>query len=86
MLACPSISRKKNFSQVRTVPPAVTNLTVNPHSVFALVTWAVPGNGGMPIQGFSLSYRRDKSHLSEEEQEKLQQDKVRGPVEQFCRH
>ena len=58
------------------MPPAVTNLTVKAHSVFALVTWAVPGDGGLPIEGFSLSYRRDKSHLSEEEQEKLELEKV----------
>jgi hypothetical protein len=50
---------------VKSVPPAVTNLTVLTHSVYALVTWALPGNGGYPIKNFVLSYRLDRSHSIE---------------------
>ena len=46
---------------VKSVPPAVTNLTVLTHSVYALVTWLIPGNGGYPIKNFVLSYRLDRS-------------------------
>ena len=50
---------------VKTVPPAVANLSVHPHSVYALVTWQLPGDGdgGYPILRYVLSYRLDKSHL-----------------------
>ena len=50
------------FLVVRTVPPAVANLTVIPHSVFALVTWspvADDADGGYPVDGYVLGYRRD---------------------------
>ena len=52
------------FLVVRTVPPAVANLTVIPHSVFALVTWSpVADDGGYPVEGYVLGYRRDRSSL-----------------------
>ena len=52
------------FLVVRTVPPAVANLTVMPHSVFALVTWTpVVDDGGYPVDGYVLGYRRDRSRL-----------------------
>ena len=35
---------------VRSPPPAVTNLTVFAHSVYALVTWEIHGDGGYPIK------------------------------------
>jgi hypothetical protein len=50
---------------VKSVPPAVTNLTVLTHSVYALVAWVLPGNGGYPIKNFVLSYRLDQSQPSE---------------------
>ncbi len=49
----------------------MANLTVNTNSVFATVVWGVPGDGGSPITGFQLYYRRDKSHLSPREEEEL---------------
>ena len=42
---------------VRTVPPAVTNLSVITHSVYALVTWQIHGDGGYPIERYILQYR-----------------------------
>lgn len=42
---------------VKSVPPAVADLGVVPHSVFALVTWTVSGDGGYPLDRFVLSYR-----------------------------
>lgn len=56
------------------MPPAVTNLTVLAHSVYADVSWMMSGDGGSPLTGFTLSYRRDKSHLSPEEEEELDRD------------
>ncbi len=56
---------------MRTVPPSVLNLTVLPKSVFATVAWGVAGDGGAPITGFRLFYRRDKSHLSPKEEKEL---------------
>ena len=50
------------FLVVRTVPPAVANLTVIPHSVFALVTWspvADDADGGYPVDRYVLGYKRD---------------------------
>ena len=53
---------------VRSVPAAVTNLTVITHSVYALVTWELHDNGaaaavGYPTQKFMLQYRCiDPSH------------------------
>lgn len=64
--------------RVRTVPPAVTNLSVMAHSVYALVTWVVPGDGGANLAGFRLRYRRDKSHLSEEDELALAIDERRS--------
>ena len=51
--------------RVKSIPSAVTNLSVIPHSVYALVTWQLPfnGDGGYPILRFVLSYRLGKSHL-----------------------
>lgn len=46
---------------VRTMPPAVNNLTVLTRSVYALVTWELHGNGGYPVERFSLAYRQDES-------------------------
>ncbi|XP_059093389.1 uncharacterized protein LOC131888528 [Tigriopus californicus] len=63
---------------VRTIPPAVTNLSVMAHSVYALVTWVVPGDGGASLRGFRLRYRRDKSHLSEEDELALAIDERRS--------
>jgi len=52
------------FLVVRSVPPAVANLTVIPHSVFALVTWSsVVDDGGCPVDRYVLGYRRDRSRL-----------------------
>ena len=52
------------FLVVRTVPPAVPNLTVIPHSVFALLTWSpVADDGGHPVDGYVLAYRRDSNRL-----------------------
>ena len=42
---------------VRTVPPSVSNLTIITHSVYALVTWTIHGDGGYPINRFILKYR-----------------------------
>eukprot|EP00095_Tigriopus_kingsejongensis_P009956 maker-scaffold17_size721972-snap-gene-1.19 protein:Tk09956 transcript:maker-scaffold17_size721972-snap-gene-1.19-mRNA-1 annotation:"contactin-1 isoform x1" len=61
---------------VRTVPPAVTNLSVVAHSVYALVTWLAPGHGGAPLNGFWLRFRRDKSHLSEADERALAIDEL----------
>ena len=51
---------------VKSIPSAVANLSVIPHSVYALVTWQMPvsGDGGYPIQRYVLSHRLDKSHLA----------------------
>lgn len=45
---------------VRSVPPAVTNLTVITHSVYALVTWTLPGDGGYPVDKLVLAYRTEQ--------------------------
>jgi hypothetical protein len=50
---------------VKSAPPAVTNLTVLTHSVYALVMWVLPADGGYPIKNFVLAYRLDRSHPSE---------------------
>jgi len=47
---------------VRSVPPAVNNLTVITHSVYALVTWHLHENGGYSVEGFLLQYRIDESY------------------------
>lgn len=46
---------------IRGVPPAVSNLTVIAHSVYALVTWKLQEDGGYPITKFILKYRLDES-------------------------
>ena len=46
---------------VKSVPPSVNNLTIIPHSVYALVTWELHGNGGYPITNFLLQYRKIKT-------------------------
>jgi len=46
---------------VKSVPPSVNNLTIIPHSVYALVTWELHGNGGYPIKNFLLQYRKIKT-------------------------
>lgn len=43
---------------VRSVPPSVNNLTIITHSVYALITWELYGNGGYPISKFLLKYRQ----------------------------
>ena len=57
---------------VKSRPLQVSNLTVIPHSVYALVTWTLKANGsrasgGYPIQNFVLTYSLIKSHLMEDE-------------------
>lgn len=59
---------------IRTVPPAVTDLSVIPHSVYALVTWQVHGNGGYPIEHYILKYRTSESFNSSSEQWKVIDD------------
>jgi hypothetical protein len=57
------------FLVVRMVPPAVANLSVIAHSVFALVTWgAAVDDGGYPLNRYVLGYRRDKSRLNDDDQ------------------
>lgn len=51
---------------VRTVPPSVSNLTIITHSVYALVTWTIHGNGGYPINRFILKYRPSETDLQNE--------------------
>jgi len=48
--------------QVRNVPSRISKLTVSPHSIFAIVTWDPPYNGGYPILGYICQYREDASH------------------------
>lgn len=43
---------------VRSVPPSVNNLTIITHSVYALVTWELHGDGGYPVNKFILKYRK----------------------------
>ena len=69
---------------VRTVPPAVANLSVLAHSVFALVTWAgisSSSEGGLhPVTGYVLGYRRDKSRLTDLDEE-LESEKENSTYE-----
>lgn len=46
---------------VRTVPPAVSNLTVLTHTVYAFITWDLHGNGGYPLERYILKFRRDET-------------------------
>ena len=52
--------------QVKSTPLAVENLSVIPHSVYALVTWKMPSNkkGGFPIMRYVLLYRLNKTNFS----------------------
>ena len=57
---------------VQSTPAAVANLTVIPHSVFALVTWTLKENhqvatGGFVIQKFILTYKMISSHLNHDQ-------------------
>ena len=66
-----NLSIKEVHLVIKSPPSAVSNLTVIPHSVFALVTWTLKENqavatGGSPIQRFVLTYSMISSHLSEE--------------------
>ena len=51
---------------VKSTPSAVMNLSVIPHSVYALVTWNMSkrGDGGYPILRYVLSYKLERSHLN----------------------
>ena len=61
------------LSQIRTVPPQVTNLTVHPHTVFALVTWMPPPMSNTsavtipPVAHYLLRYRRDRNEFGDDE-------------------
>ena len=52
--------------QVKSTPLAVINLSVIPHSVYALVRWRMPKGGDMgnPILRYELLYRLNKTHVS----------------------
>jgi hypothetical protein len=55
---------------VRTVPNSVSNFSVFPNSVFALLTWsyfAPADDPENPVTNFEIGYRRDKSRLSDME-------------------
>jgi len=48
---------------VRTVPSRVTNMSVHTNSVFAIVSWASPGDEhGLPVLEFICQHRADTSH------------------------
>ena len=49
---------------VKSAPSEVTNMTVIPHSVYALITWAKPlDDGGYPISSYVLKYELERSYL-----------------------
>ena len=52
--------------QVKTTPLAVINLSVIPHSVYALVRWRMPigRDGGHPILRYELLYRIHETYTS----------------------
>ena len=52
--------------QVKTTPLAVINLSVIPHSVYALVRWRMPNgrDGGHPILRYELLYRIYETYTS----------------------
>ncbi len=51
------------------MPPAVSNVRVMTQSVFAVITWDIHGDGGLPLTGYEVSHRRDRSHLDDEERQ-----------------
>ena len=60
-------NRKVNVLRlkVRSTPSAVINLSVIPHSVYALVRWTMPKgrDGGHPILRYELLYRLNQTNL-----------------------
>ncbi|GLV44997.1 uncharacterized protein CBL_14431 [Carabus blaptoides fortunei] len=50
-------TRSKVRVKVRTPPPALSNVTIHPSTILALILWEVKDNGGYPIIKFTAEYK-----------------------------
>ncbi|KDR11737.1 uncharacterized protein LOC110836810 isoform X3 [Zootermopsis nevadensis] len=60
------VIRSRVRVEVRTVPPALVNVTVRPSTVLALLLWDVTDTGGYPITYFTAQFRQKHNDAGKE--------------------